>query len=247
MCDNAADAPFDPRGEARRLIRAGRFASLGTLERRTGAPYVSLVSTATDVDGSPIILISRLALHTRNLEVDPLVSILFAEVGAGDPVTHPRVSVMSRAERVDDPRVRRRFLARHEQASLYAGFTDFSFWRIVPASGHLVAGFGRIVELTPEDLLVSVDGAEQLVEAEEEAVSHMNGDHREALELYATELLGRRAGRWSVTGIDPEGCDLALEDEAARLPFSDMVKTPQALRQSLRQLAEEARKRRSSR
>lgn len=247
MPDNEADAPFDARAEARRLMRAGRFASLGTLERRTGAPYVSLVSTATDVDGTPIILISRLALHTRNVEVDPLASLLFAEVGSGDPVTHPRLSLSGRAERTDDARVRRRFLARHPQASLYAGFTDFSFWRIVPTSAHLVAGFGRIVDLAPEDLLLPLDGAEGLIEAEPEAAAHMNEDHREALELYATELLGRSPGDWQVTGIDPEGCDLAHGDETARLPFPDMVKNPQALRQALRTLAEEARSRLAAR
>lgn len=243
--DNAPGAPFDPRAEARRLMRAARFASLGTLERRTGAPYVSLVSTATDADGTPVILISRLALHTRNVEVDPLASLLFAEVGAGDPVTHPRLSLMGRAERTDDARVRRRFLARHPQASLYAGFSDFSFWRLVPTSAHLVAGFGRIVDLAPEDLLLPLDDAAGLLEAEEEAIAHMNEDHRDALALYATELLGKAPGDWRVTGIDPEGCDLALGDETARLLFPDMVKSPAALREALRRLADTARARRA--
>lgn len=247
MPDDAPEAPFDPRAEARRLMRAARFASLGTLERRTGGPYVSLVSTASDVDGAPIMLISRLALHTRNVEVDPQASLLFAEVGAGDPVTHPRLSLSGRAERTDDARVRRRFLARHPQASLYAGFTDFSFWRILPASAHLVAGFGRIVDLAPEDLLIPLEEAEGLVAAEEEAVAHMNEDHRDALALYATELLGRGPGDWHVTGLDPEGCDLALGDETARLPFPDMVKTSSDLRKALRMLADEARERRSAR
>lgn len=247
MSDNAAASPFDPRAEARRLIRSGRYASLGSLERRSGAPYVSLVSTATDVDGCPILLISTLAVHTRNLEVDPLASILFAEVGAGDPLTHPRVSVLGRAEKVEEPRVRRRFLARHSQAAFYAGFADFSFWRIVPSAAHLVAGFGRIVDLTPEDLLLPPGDAAALDEAEAEAIAHMNEDHREALGLYATRLLGRRPGDWTVTGIDPEGLDLARADEAgeeaARLVFPDMVKSPGALRQALRQLADAARAR----
>jgi heme iron utilization protein len=245
MSDNAAARPFDPRAEARRLIRSGRYASLGTLERQSGAPYVSLVSTATDVDGAPLLLISTLAVHTRNLEVDPLASILFADVGAGDPVTHPRVSVLGRAEKAEEPRVRRRFLARHGQASFYAGFADFSFWRIVPTAAHLVAGFGRIVDLAPEDLLLPADEATALAEAEAEAIAHMNEDHRDALNLYATRLLGRCPGDWAVTGIDPEGLDLARSDEAgdeaARLVFPDMVKSPGALRQALRLLAEQAR------
>jgi heme iron utilization protein len=239
--DNAAAAPFDPRATARRLVRTGRHASLGTLERETGAPYVSLVSTATDFDGAPVILISTLAVHTRNLQVDQLVSILFAEIGAGDPVGHPRVSLVGTARKVEDEGPRRRFLERHEAARFYAGFADFSFWRIEPRGAHLVAGFGRIVDLAPEDLLVATEGSEGLAAAEAEAVAHVNEDHRETLELYATRLLGQRPGAWRVTGIDPEGCDLALEDETARLLFAELVKTPGDLRKAFKALADAAR------
>jgi hypothetical protein len=239
--DNSAAAPFDPKATARRLIRSGRYASLGTLERESGAPYVSLASTATDFDGAPVILISTLAVHTQNLLVDPMVSILFAEIGAGDPVGHPRVSVVGTARKVEDEAPRRRFLERHEAARFYAGFADFSFWRIEPRGAHLVAGFGRIVDLKPVDLLVATEGAEGLSGAEAEAVAHVNEDHRDTLELYATKLLGRRPGAWRVTGIDPEGCDLALEDETARLLFAELVKTPGDLRKAFRTLADAAR------
>jgi putative heme iron utilization protein len=239
--DNASEPPFDPRAESKRLVRAGRHASLGTLDRKTGAPYVSLVSTATDFDGAPVILISTLAVHTRNLETDPLVSILFAEIGAGDPVAHPRVSLTGTARKVEDERAKRRFLERHEAARFYAGFADFAFWRIEPAAAHLVAGFGRIVDLSPQDILAPVLGAEGLAEAEAEAVAHVNEDHAETVGLYATALLGRPPGAWRVTSIDPEGCDLAQGDETARLLFPNVVKTPGELRQAFRALAEQAR------
>ena len=239
--DNAAAPPFDPRAEARRLIRCGRYASLGTLERQTGAPYVSLVSTATDIDGAPVLLISTLAVHTRNIGVDPMVSILFAEVGAGDPAVHPRVSLAGSARKVEDERSRRRFLERHEGARFYEGFADFAFYRIEPRGAHLVAGFGRIVDLARDDLLLPLAGAEALVEAEAEAVAHVNEDHKETLALYATRLLGREPGDWTLTGLDPEGCDLACGDATARLLFPDMVKTPGELRRALRELADMAR------
>jgi putative heme iron utilization protein len=142
---------------------------------------------------------------------------------------------------VEEEGPRRRFLERHEAARFYAEFKDFSFWRIEPRGAHLVAGFGRIVDLKPEDLLVPVEGAEGLAAAEAEAVAHVNEDHRETLDLYATKLLGRRPGAWRVTGIDPEGCDLALEDETARLLFADLVKTPGDLRKAFRTLADAAR------
>ncbi len=181
---------FDARAEARRLIRSARFATLATLDRTTGGPYPSLISAATDIDGTPVVLISRLALHTLNVEVNPASGVLFAEVGAGDPLVHPRVSVTTRAEKTDDPRVRRRFLARHPGAAMYADFADFSFWRLVPRGGHLVAGFGRIVDIAAADLVLDMEGAEGLVDAEEEAVSHVNADHAEAVSSYATKLLG---------------------------------------------------------
>ena len=233
---------FEPAAEARRLSRTARWAALATLDRQVAGPYASLVSVATDIDGAPLLLISRLAVHTRNLEVDPLCSLLYAEVGAGDPMVHPRVSFAGSATRLDDPsRARRRFLARHPAAALYADFADFSFWRVEPRSAHLVAGFGRIVDLAPADLLVDLSDASDLVAAEEEAVAHVNADHAGTLRLYATRLLGLPDGDWTMTGLDPEGCDLALGDQAARLRFPQRVRGPGPLRAVLRDLAEQAR------
>ncbi|MCP8940554.1 DUF2470 domain-containing protein [Alsobacter sp. SYSU M60028] len=241
MSAEAAEAPFDAAAEARRLMRVARHATLATLDRRTGGPYASLVSCATDVDGTPLLLVSRLAVHTRNLEVDPLVSILFAEIGAGDPLVHPRVSVSARADQDADPRSRRRFLARHPEAAMYAGFSDFSIYRLAPQSAHLVAGFGRIVDLQPADLLVSMEGAWKLAELEEEALAHVNADHVETMNLYATRLLRRAPGPWRMTGLDPEGFDLSAGDETARLVFPSRVRNASELREALQVLAERAR------
>lgn len=239
----SATPAFDARAEARRLARSARFATLATLDRTTGGPYPSLISAATDIDGTPVVLISRLALHTLNIEANPATGILFAEVGAGDPLVHPRVSVTTRAERSDDPRVRRRFLARHPGAAMYADFADFSFWRLVPQGAHLVAGFGRIVDIAASDLVLDMEGADGLVEAEAEALDHVNRDHADAVSLYATTLLGLAAGDWRMSGIDPEGCDLANGDRFARLLFPFRVDGPVALRKALRVLAETARAR----
>ena len=236
-----AGKPFDAAAEARRLARGARFASLATLDRRTGAPYASLVSTATDIDGAPIILISRLAVHTRNIEVDPMVSILFSEIGAGDPLLHPRVSVSATAQKVESEGPKRRFLTRNPAAEMYAGFQDFAFYRLQPLHAHLVAGFGRIVDLAVSDLLLDVSKAPGLVEAEAEAVAHVNEDHKETLSLYATQLLGRAAGPWRMTGLDPEGFDLASGDETARVIFPNTVNTPGDLRKAFQVLAEQAR------
>jgi putative heme iron utilization protein len=106
---------------------------------------------------------------------------------------------------------------------------------------HLVAGFGRIVDLKPEDVLTDMSGASALVEAEAGAVTHMNEDHKEALRLYATRLLNARDGDWRCTGCDPEGLDLRFERAGLRLRFPQRVTGPGPLRAVLKQLAEQAR------
>jgi hypothetical protein len=201
---------------------------------------------ATDVDGAPLILVSRLSTHTANLEKDGRASVLLASTGKGDPLAHPRLTLLGRFVQVprdaaDEPRVRRRFLSRHPKSELYAGFADFSFWRLDAASAHLNGGFARAADLKAADVMTDVTGAEGLIEAEESAVAHMNEDHSEAVRLYATRLLGAEDGRWRLTGIDPEGLDLALGDATLRLPFPERVTTAEQLRKVLVDLAKEAR------
>src|SRR4051794_6787693 len=165
---------FDAVGIAKSPLRAIRAGALATLDRVGGFPFASLVTVATDHDGSPLLLTSRLSAHTRNLEQDPRASILLAERGKGDPLAHPRLTVVGRAERSADERVRARFLARHPKAKLYAGFGDFSFWRVAMTAGHLNGGFARAAELTGAELRTDLRGAEELVGVEESAVAHMN-------------------------------------------------------------------------
>lgn len=152
-----ASTPFDPVAEGRKLLRQSRYGALATKDKASGHPYASLVAIAPDEDGAPLILISTLALHTQNLLVDPACSLLLADIGEGDPSAHPRLSVMANARKVEASQVRERYLAALPEAALYADFADFSFWRLEILSAHLVAGFGRIVDLTPPQLLGGSD------------------------------------------------------------------------------------------
>lgn len=233
---------FEPVTVAKQLLRTTRAGTLATIDRNTGYPFGSLVNVATDVDGAPIILVSRLATHTANLERDARASVLLAAGGKGDPLAHPRLTVLGSFEpRGDEPRVARRFLARHPKSELYARFADFSFWRMSVVSAHLNGGFARAADLPAEDLLTPLDSADELIAAEESAVAHMNGDHAEAIALYATRLLGRASGAWRLTGLDPEGLDLALGDTTLRLAFPRRVTDGADLRSVLRELADRAR------
>jgi putative heme iron utilization protein len=239
-------ADFVPREVAKTLLRATRAGTLATLDRNTGYPFASLVNVATDVDGSPLILVSRLATHTANLEVDGRAALLLAEMGKGDALAHPRLTVLGTftpvaRDSADDARIRRRFLARHPKSELYAGFGDFAFWRIGVVSAHLNGGFARAADLSAADVLTDVAGAEALIETEAGAIAHMNADHAEACRLYATKLLGAPDGDWACVGIDPEGLELQRGQTALRLFFPQRIAGPGELRTMLKQLADKAR------
>jgi putative heme iron utilization protein len=147
----------------RRILRRARTCSLSTLARGDGTPYGSLANIATDVAGRPLVLVSKLAWHTQNLEADARASVLVGELPVkGDALVGPRVTVLGRFERVEDASLRRRYLARHPQAALYADFPDFSFWRLSPSAIHGVAGFGRIETLAPNEVFPDADEMEAL-------------------------------------------------------------------------------------
>lgn len=241
-------ADFAPRVVAKALLRATRAGTLATLDRNSGHPFASLVNVATDADGAPLILVSRLSTHTANLEVDGRASLLLAEYGKGDALAHPRLTVLGSMaqvgrDSVDEPRVRRRFLASHPKSELYAGFGDFAFWRMTVVSAHLNGGFARAADLAAADVLTDISDAAALVEAEAVAIAHMNADHVEACRLYATKLLGAPDGKWLCVGIDPDGLDLQQGQTALRLAFPQRVTAPGPLRAMLKELAEQTRAR----
>ncbi len=149
-------ADFAPKDLAGALLRGTRTATLATLDRNTGHPFASLVNVATDTDGSPLLLISRLGTHTANLEVDGRASLLMAETGKGDALAHPRLTVLGHFAPVaadGAEALRSRFVAQHPKAKLYAGFADFAIWRMQVVSAHLNGGFARAADLTAADLL----------------------------------------------------------------------------------------------
>src|SRR5260221_8789773 len=148
---------FNPIAVAKELLRTTRAGALATIDRNTGHPFSSLVNVATDADGSPVILVSRLSTHTANIEADPRASVLLASTGKGDPLAHPRLTVLGTFANIerntpDGARVQRRFLSRHPKSNLYAGFGDFTFWRLHVASAHLNGGFSPPAQLKASDL-----------------------------------------------------------------------------------------------
>jgi heme iron utilization protein len=232
---------FKPALAAKKLLREGRSGALATLMPGSGDPYCSLVNVATAADGAPLLLISRLAVHTKNVLADARVSLMIDERKEGDPLQGARVMLMGTAAATQDPDARRRYLDRQPEAEMFAGFADFAFYRVALKAAHLVAGFGRIVDLKPQDILTEIGDAAELVAAEPDILAHMNGDHAEACRLYATKLLGAPDGEWRCVGCDPEGLELQQGRTALRLAFPQRVRAPGVLRQVLKQMAEQAR------
>jgi len=226
------------------LLRRSRQGALATLMTGSGDPYCSLVNVASHADGSPILLISRLALHTKNILGDARVSLMLDERAEGDPLQGARIMLAGQAVEADDEQVaiwRRRYLNAHPSAEVFVDFKDFSFFRIEAANVHLVAGFGRIVNLTPAQFLTDVSDTADLLEAEQDAIDHMNADHRDAMNLYATRLLGAESADWHCTGLDPDGIDLQSDTKVLRLDFPRRIVASSALRQMLKELADQAR------
>ncbi len=227
----------DPAGFARRLLRRRDRAALATSLR--GAPYASLVLVAADLDATPLLLLSDLAQHSRNIAFEPRVSLLFdATEGHPDPLAGPRLTVLGRAKAAKDGRLLARFTARHPSASLYAGFADFRLYRVEVERGHLVAGFGRIEWIEASELLFAPD-TRGLAAVEPAILGQINEVHAAAIASYAQRVLGRAGSGWQMTGIDPDGVDLRRAGDTARLDFPSPVLTPEAARAALARLVAE--------
>ena len=234
--------PFDALAQAKELLRSVRAGALATLVPGQAFPFVSLVNVATAPDASPILLLSRLAAHTRHLASDPRLSLLLAQTGAGDPLAHPRITLVGRAERIDDAgrraALKARFLAKHPKSALYADFADFSFWLVAMEQAHLNGGFGRAGRFDAKSLVTSLEGAGALVAAEAQGLVQLNPSHRSALGQLAAAVAGKLDGAWRATGIDPEGLDLACGDRTARVVFPHRVQTLQEVLEILPQLVQ---------
>jgi putative heme iron utilization protein len=239
-----ANEPRDrtPGRIVRDLMRAQPKVAIGTsLAGQDGFPYVSLAIAAVAHDASPLLLLSRLADHTRNLEADPRISLLFdGTAGLASPLTGARASVQGKALRDDDPHLLERFVRQHPDAATYAGFKDFGLFRIEVTRAHLVAGFGRIHWVEPAEILFDTTGHEELASAEARIVAHMNDDHDDAVQLYA-RMLGADGDGWTLTGIDPEGADLRRRGDTLRVPFERPIRDAADARSALTGLAERAR------
>jgi len=150
----------DARALAQTLMKEARFAALATLDA-SGSPLVTRIAFGLCPAGQPISLMSSLAQHSQNLRLNPACSLLVGEPGPkGDPLTHPRLSLVGTARPVDNQgpehaELATHYLRSHPKSKLYIGFGDFSFVRFSVRLGNLNGGFGKAFTLTPSDLAQS--------------------------------------------------------------------------------------------
>lgn len=226
---------------ARGLIRSARYAALGTIDPTDGSPAVSRIGVATALSGAPVFLISRLSGHFTNLETDARCSMLLGEPGKGDPLAHPRITLIGKGVMIasggEREALKSRYLMRHPKSAMYADFADFAFWRLDVARASLNGGFGKAYAMARDDVLFTTSSSEEAFAAMEAgAVAHMNADHADAVQHYA-RLAGGSGEGWRLACLDPEGLDLARGDENLRLWFDAPLSGPQDVRPILVALA----------
>ncbi|UVK47084.1 HugZ family protein [Mesorhizobium sp. AR07] len=228
------------------LLRNARFGALAVIEPQTGSPLASRVGVATDIDGAPLILVSMLSAHTGALLADSRCSLLLGEPGKGDPLAHPRLTLVCQAARFErgsseHARAERRYLNRNPKAKLYAGLGDFSIFRLEPQRASLNGGFGKAHQLDRSDLLTSGPVVDELSASEQSAIDHMNADHLDAIAVYAQHFARAAGNGWTIAGFDADGMDLVSGDDVCRVFFPQPLAAARELRPILVDMARTGR------
>ncbi|HAA93258.1 MAG TPA: pyridoxamine 5'-phosphate oxidase [Rhodospirillaceae bacterium] len=232
------------RAAARMILRTARYGALALTDAHSDAPLVARVGVATDTDGKPVMPISSLSGCRESMGRDGRAALLLGQPGKGDPLAHSRVAlngIVLRVEGSDYERVRRRYLMRHPQAEPYIDFEDFAMWRLEITTASFIAGLGSAYTLKCSDLETQCADWAGWHAMEASAVEHMNQDHGEATRLYATMFCGGADGNWRVTGLDPDGIDMALGDDHRRYAYDAPLTQARELRPMLVELASRAR------
>ncbi|MDW8322856.1 MAG: DUF2470 domain-containing protein [Burkholderiales bacterium] len=225
--------------EARRFTRRQQQAVLSTLSQRLeGYPFGSVAPFVLDHSGRPVILISELAEHTRNLRADARCSLI-VQPFSPDMQTAGRVTVVGRAAPLaDKTALAPRYLRYHPQAGDYFAMHDFAFWRIEPVRIRYIGGFGRIHWVEPQDYLLP-EGP--LAEQEAGILAHMNADHPHNLRDYCRHVHGVEPQTVEMVGIDPDGFDVRADGRLLRFDFPAPIADANAARAALVQLARQCR------
>jgi putative heme iron utilization protein len=221
---------------ARRLLNNQSVGVLSTHSLDVeGYPFGSIAPYTINYDGEPIILISDIAQHTRNIKQDNRVSLTVFDPGVDDPQATSRLTWIGDAEPVDpsDGAARDRYLRYFPASESYFETHDFSFYRIALRRARFIGGFGQIFWIEPDAMLVK----NPFNETEKGIVEHMNRDHQQALFHYCKLFGAAGAAAATMTGIDGEGFDLLADNRKLRIDFDSPIQTSEEARANLVRLA----------
>jgi len=201
-----------------------------------------MVTVAIDQGAHPLLLMSGLSDHTRNLAEDSRASLLFVQpTRHRNPQRGARVTVLGKIRKTNKSEHAARFLTIHPEAEMYAGFSDFNFYRMSVERAHWVGGFARAQWLGGKYVTPGAAAVRAISESKAGIMEHMNSDHDNAVDLYAQKLLGRRGDGWRMVGIDGDGADLERDGRFVRLRFPSAISNAAEARDILVSLAAEAR------
>ena len=225
--------------EARRLLRKNRFGMLATLSKKfSGHPFGSITPYILDHDAQPVILISTLAEHTKNIENDGRVSLLVHDAGA-NVQAEARITVLGDCARMQDQeQVKTRYLRYFPNAESYFATHDFFFYCIAPIMVRYIGGFGEIHWIPAKDFTAPEN---QLAAQEEGILVHMNQDHAQNLRDYCRHYQGKKAKNVEMMGIDCDGFDVRTDGELLRFDFDTPVLDAMQAREALVKMAKESK------
>ncbi len=227
---------------ASEFLRAGRYGVLATQSRSLpGYPFGSITPYVLSAVGEPVIYISTLAEHTKNIGADGRVSLtVFDPADAADPQAGARLTWLGDAYALAADAaaaIAARYYRFFPAAAAYAGTHNFSFYALRPLRLRYIGGFGKIGWIEPQE----IDLTNPLADAEAGIVAHMNDDHADAVRAYCRHFFGRDPQQASLVGADADGVDLLADGAVLRLPFAARAPDSTALRQQLIELLRLAR------
>ena len=227
---------------ARRLLSEARHGALASVFMPEAQPLATRVALSTLPSGDVVLLLSDLAEHSRALATHPAASLLVGEPGGADALTQPRLTLRGHVERLAEgpecDAARSRYLARLPQASAYAGFADFAFYRLGIEDALLNAGFARAYRLTRDDLCRAVPP--ELAGREAAVIAHMNEDHADSLAKIVAFQQGTVPRDWRILTLDPLGFEAGSGEDLVRIEFAQAVTSGDGYRQAFVSLARES-------
>jgi putative heme iron utilization protein len=228
--------------KARALLRRSDAGVLSTHSAEMqGFPFGSLAPFALTIEGRPLLYVSRLAEHTRNLGKDPRCCLTVVEAASGDKQALGRASLLGEAHEIPDAEraaAAARYFALYPESRAYEELGDFSFWRIEPARVRWIGGFGEIRWIERDEWLVATP---EWAPGEARIVEHMNDDHADAMQEMVRALCGEEPRDVAMLCCDAEGFHLRSSDRPRWIPFAKPCTTPNEVRKEMVRITRESR------